>query len=225
VALRQELKDEGTSSSRIRSLSDGVFAIVLTFLIFRIDIAKLAEANTDNEIWDALKAQASPFLGYVLSFFIIGGFWMLHQRILKHFAKFNREFLWLNLNFLFWISILPLTTSIHSGAIYVATAWNLYAANVSVAGISVLALWLRALNDGLLSDRVPSVVKSYYMWRIAVIPAVFLISIPVALRSTAVAHWMPVFVPALSWVVHIVFSRWKEPQTEIVNLFEEARAI
>jgi uncharacterized membrane protein len=225
LALSQELKDESTNPARIRSLSDGVFAIVLTFLIFRIDIGKLADANTDGEIMEALRAQASPFLGYVLSFFIIGGFWMLHQRIIKHMEKFNREILWLNLQFLFWVSILPLTTSIHSGALYVKTAWILYAANVSIAGIGVLAIWLRALHDGLLADNVKLVVRNYYVWRIAVIPAVFLLSIPVALESASYAHWTPLFVPLLSWMVRFFFSRQKESQTEVVNLFDEAQQV
>jgi uncharacterized membrane protein len=223
VALQQELKDESTSSTRIRSLSDGVFAIVLTFLIFRIDIGKLADADTDAEIWDALRAQASPFLGYVLSFFIIAGFWMLHQRVIRHLAKFNRAFLWLNLNFLFWISILPLTTSIHSGAIYVKTAWILYAINVAVAGLAVLALWIRSLHDNLLNENIEPVVKNYYMWRLAVIPAVFISSIPVALKATEFAHWMPVLVPILSWIVHSYFSKVRKP-SEVVQLFGDQPA-
>ena len=115
MSLSRELRDEGSNSARVRALSDGVFAIVLTFLIFRLDIAKLTEASSDKELLNAIKEQAAPILGYILSFFIIGGFWMMHQRVFRHMSKFNREAYWLNLQFLFFLSILPLTTSIHAG--------------------------------------------------------------------------------------------------------------
>lgn len=223
MSLSQELRDEGGNPVRMRSLSDGVFAIVLTFLIFRLDISKLTEATNDTELIELLKNQASPFLGYVLSFFIIGGFWLLHQTIFKSIQRTNRELLWLNLNFLFWVSILPLSTSINASAVYVKTAWYLYALNVAIAGLSVLAIWLRACKQGLIHRSVSTVVREYMIWRIAVIPVVFLLSLPVAKHNGQDAHWTPILLPILSWVVHFVFSRRNDVETEVLTLFSEPK--
>ena len=201
------MRDEGSNSARVRALSDGVFAIVLTFLIFRLDIAKLSEANSDREVLNAIKEQAAPILGYILSFFIIGGFWMMHQRVFRHLSKFNREVYWLNLQFLFFLSILPLTTSIHAGNYELRVGWWLYAGNVSVAGLGLLALWLRATRDSLLDKEVDGVVQVFYIWRLATIPLVFLVSILVSLQNVVAAQWVPLTVPLVSWVIHKFFAR------------------
>jgi uncharacterized membrane protein len=182
-------------------LSDGVFAIVLTFLIFRLDIAKLTEASSDKELLNAIKEQAAPILGYILSFFIIGGFWMMHQRVFRHMSKFNREAYWLNLQFLFFLSILPLTTSIHAGNHELLVGWLLYAGNVTVAGLGLLALWLRASRDHLLDKDIDSEVRAFYMWRLATIPLVFLVSILVSFKNVMAAQWIPLAVPAVSWII------------------------
>ncbi|MEI7576458.1 MAG: TMEM175 family protein [Armatimonadota bacterium] len=207
MSLSRELKDEGSNSARVRALSDGVFAIVLTFLIFRLDIAKLSDAGSDREIINAIKEQAAPLLGYILSFFIIGGFWMMHQRVFRHLSKFNRELYWLNLQFLFFLSILPLTTSIHSGNHELRIGWWLYAGNVTVAGLGLLGLWLRASRDSLLDSTVDHVVQAFYIWRLATIPLVFLVSILVSFQNVIVAQWVPLAVPLVSWVVHKFFER------------------
>ena len=207
MSLSRELKDEGSNSARVRALSDGVFAIVLTFLIFRLDIAKLSDAASDREIINAIKEQAAPLLGYILSFFIIGGFWMMHQRVFRHLSKFNRELYWLNLQFLFFLSILPLTTSIHSGNHELRVGWWLYAGNVTVAGLGLLGLWLRATRDSLIDGAVDHVVKAFYIWRLATIPLVFLVSILVSFQNVILAQWVPLAVPVVSWVVHKFFER------------------
>jgi uncharacterized membrane protein len=206
MSLSKELRDEGSNSARVRALSDGVFAIVLTFLIFRLDIGKLSDAGSDREVLNAIRDQAAPILGYFLSFFIIGGFWMTHQRVFRHLSKFNRELYWLNLQFLFFLSILPLTTSIHAGNHELRVGWWLYAGNVTVAGLGLLALWLRASRDSLLDGSVDSVVQTFYIWRLATIPLVFLISILVSFSSVIVAQWVPLTVPLVSWAVHRFFA-------------------
>jgi len=206
MALEQELRDEGTELSRLRSLSDGVFAIVLTFLIFRLDIAKFIGAESDGVLWFNLKSQAPALLGYTLSFFIIASFWMLHQRVFRHLARFNGTLLWQNITFLFFVSILPLTTSIHSGNPGLPSAWVLYATNNAVAGLSMLAIWLRCCRAELMKEHTSRIVESFFVWRIGTIPLVFLASIPLAYRNVAYATWSPIAIPILLAVIHAIFS-------------------
>ena len=206
MALRQELKDEGTELSRLRSLSDGVFAIVLTFLIFRLDIAKFISAESDSMLWFSLKDQATALLGYTLSFFIIGSFWMLHQRVFRHLSRFNGTLLWQNMIFLFFVSILPLTTSIHSGNPKLPSAWVLYATNNAVAGLSMLGIWLKCCRAEMTSDATSRNIENFFVWRIGTIPLVFLASIPLAYKNLTVATWSPVAIPVLLGVIHLAFG-------------------
>ncbi len=206
MAFRQELRDEGTELSRLKSLSDGVFAIVLTFLIFRLDIAKFVSAESDGVLLYNLKEQATALLGYTLSFFIIGSFWMLHQRVFRHLKQFNGTLLWQNMIFLFFVSILPLTTSIHSGNAKLASAWVIYATNNAVAGLSMLGIWLKCCRTEMTSDATSKNVENFFVWRIGAIPIVFLASIPMAYKNIAVATWSPVLIPVLLGAIHLAFG-------------------
>ncbi len=223
MALQQELRDEGQDLSRMRSLSDGVFAIVLTFLIFRLDIAKFIGAESDGVLWFNLKSQGPALLGYTLSFFIIASFWLLHQRVFRHVARFNGTLLWQNMLFLFFVSILPLTTSIHSGNPNLPSAWLMYATNNAVAGLSMLAIWLRCCRTELMNEETSKVVESFFVWRIGTIPIVFLASIPVAYKSVQWATYSPAMIPVLLGIIHVVFST-KLRNLAILHLRKEDRA-
>ncbi|MEI8283246.1 MAG: TMEM175 family protein [Armatimonadota bacterium] len=219
--FRRELRDEGTELLRLKSLSDGVFAIVLTFLIFRLDIAKFVSAESDGVLWFNIREQSTALLGYTLSFFIIASFWMLHQRVFRHFRKFNGTLLWQNITFLFFVSILPLTTSIHSGNPKLATAWVIYATNNAVAGLSMLGIWLKCSRADMVCDKTSKNVKNFFVWRIGAIPIVFLASIPLAYRNITLATWSPVLIPILLGAIHLAFgsklrhlklvTSWKKP--------------
>lgn len=206
MSFRQELRDEGTELSRIKSLSDGVFAIVLTFLIFRLDIQKFVSAESDGVLWFNIKEQATALLGYTLSFFIIASFWMLHQRVFRHVNRFNSTLLWQNVIFLFFVSILPLTTSIHSGNPTLASAWVMYATNNAVVGLSMLGIWLRCCRSEMTCGTTSKNVQNFFVWRIGAIPLVFLGSIPLAYQNIRLATWSPLAIPALLGIIHLAFG-------------------
>jgi uncharacterized membrane protein len=224
MAFGQELRDEGTELSRLRSLSDGVFAIVLTFLIFRLDIAKFVSAESDGVLWFNIKSQGAALLGYTLSFFIIGSFWMLHQRVFRHLKRFNGTLLWQNMIFLFFVSILPLTTSIHSGNLKLPSAWVLYATNNAVAGLSMLGIWLKCCRAEMTCEATSKNVQNFFVWRIGAIPIVFLSSIPIAFENVTIATWSPIMIPILLGIIHLAFSsRLRHLSLRSINLYEDVR--
>jgi uncharacterized membrane protein len=225
MSLIEELKDESTSPSRMRTLSDSIFAIVLTFLMFRLEIPKLMSAHTDLDLWIALKTQAGILVGYSLSFFIIASFWVLHQRIFRHVTRVNRAFLWLNFQFLFWVSMLPLSTSLHSSNPYLPTAWVLYATNISAAGLSILSLWLRIGRQQLWVKETDPQIHNYYVWRISIVPFASLLSIPVAYQSVSVAQWFPLLVPVGSFLIDSFYlKKIEKPTLKIIRNHNQDKA-
>jgi uncharacterized membrane protein len=61
--------------------------------------------------WQALRESWPIFLSYVLSFIYVGIYWNNHHHLLHIPKVVNGKILWANLFFLFWISLLPFTTS------------------------------------------------------------------------------------------------------------------
>lgn len=206
MALQHELYDEGSELTRVRALSDGVFAIVLTFLIFRFNISRFLGAGSDAELWGLLSLHSSEMFGYGLSFFIIGSFWMIHHRVFRHLVRFNGALLWQNLTFLFFVSILPFTTSMHCGNPGSRIAWVLYATNNAVAGLSILGIWLRCCRKELTDEEISKTIVNFVIWRIGMIPLLFILSIPLAYTNLSAAVWSPIAIPILLLLIHTRFA-------------------
>ena len=94
--------------SRLEAFSDGVFAIVITLLILDI---RLPHGNY-TQLQDAL-IKLLPNIGiYVLSFVLIGMYWVFHHHTFQFVHEVDGVLLWLNIIFLLSISFMPFPTSL-----------------------------------------------------------------------------------------------------------------
>ena len=92
------------NKSRLESFSDGVIAVSLTLMLYQIQLP--AEFN-----WDGVRAEARQFFGYVLSFIYVGIYWNNHHHLFQMVRGINGKIMWANLNLLFWLTMIPITTT------------------------------------------------------------------------------------------------------------------
>lgn len=92
------------NKNRLEAFSDGVIAVIITILVLEL---KAPEGTT----WVALRPLLPHFLSYVLSFVYVGIFWNNHHHLLHATKRVSGGILWANLHLLFWISLIPLTTT------------------------------------------------------------------------------------------------------------------
>ena len=90
-------------SSRLEAFSDGVIAIIITIMVLEFDLP-------DEPTIVGLIGMMTVILGYLVSFVYIGSYWNSHQHLFHGTKKINGKVLWANLNFLFWLSLLPFFT-------------------------------------------------------------------------------------------------------------------
>src|SRR5205823_4480475 len=95
---------------RIQALSDGVFAIAMTLLIFNIKIPQ--EARTVNQLATKLAELTPNFVTYVLSFISLGIYWVGHHNMYHSIRKTDRPLLWINILFLMMVAFLPFSTNL-----------------------------------------------------------------------------------------------------------------
>jgi len=204
-----ELRDEGTNLERLRNLSDGVFAIVLTLLVLNLNIPKLDTVESDMELLLAVGKLGPVITGYIISFFLIGIYWMSHVRVFRHIVRYNRRLLILNLVFLFWVSVLPFTTVIDAAKPNLPLAWTAYASSVGLAGFSLVAIWGRSNRDKLTDAGVSKTLNSYVLCRILIMPVIMSASVPIAHFPTMTGwvHAVPILVPIALWIVDIAFKQ------------------
>jgi len=94
--------------SRLEAFSDGVFAIVITLLILDI---RFPEVDY-RQFRVTLISLLPRILAYVMSFIIIGVYWVTHHNSMHAMRKTDRNFLWLNILLLLCVSFIPFPTSL-----------------------------------------------------------------------------------------------------------------
>jgi uncharacterized membrane protein len=92
------------NKSRLESFSDGVISVSLTLMLYQIQLP--AEFT-----WSGLWKEAHNFFGYVLSFIYVGIYWNNHHHLFQMVRGINGRIMWANLNLLFWLTMIPITTT------------------------------------------------------------------------------------------------------------------
>jgi len=96
------------SKQRLEAFSDGVFAIVITLLILDIRIPNVQP----TALGAALVTILPQVLTYILSFFIVGLYWHIHHQVAAQVKLIDEAFIWLNLVWLLFVSMLPFPTAL-----------------------------------------------------------------------------------------------------------------
>ena len=110
-------ENQTPKTSRIEAFSDGVFAIVITLLVLELRVPKIANGENWYELITALLGLIPQFVGYVMSFFFVAVFWIVHHQFFHTLDFSRRGLLWLNNLFLFFVTFIPFPTAL-LGAYY-----------------------------------------------------------------------------------------------------------
>jgi uncharacterized membrane protein len=99
--------------SRLDQLADGIFAIVMTILVFDIRVPAVWGPVDNTGLWLQIKGLLPFFLSYVLSFSMLFTYWRAHHFFISIYAK-NVDSKLININALFFmlVSLVPFSASI-----------------------------------------------------------------------------------------------------------------
>lgn len=178
---------------RVVFFSDAVFAIAITLLIVDLKVTGL---DSRHQLYE----NRFQIAGFVISFAVIGIFWLGHHTLFRYVEAFDRPLILLNLLFLGTIAFLPYPTQLlFTTSDKQATAVSFYAACAAAAGLAEAAVLLQATRpSGGLAPRVSPRFRRNFLFRILPAPVVFLLSIPVAFTAPnatpAVYSWVLIFV-------------------------------
>jgi uncharacterized membrane protein len=189
------------------SFSDAIFAFSITFMAVTIQIPNLPENLTQAQVIQNLIGKLGPrFAIYVISFFVIAAYWISYHQIFNHIAGSHVVIVWLNLLFLFFITIIPFAVDLQIDYGLYQVIFILYALVLTAAGASLTLIWLHAMKGRLLDKTMNQTDIQSILLESIVLPSVFVISIFVSIVDLEIAYyfWM-VIIPAK------VVLRWKYP--------------
>lgn len=128
--------------SRLDSLSDGIFSIVMTILVFEIHVPDFFGRISNQDLLITIISMYPLFLSYLLSFLLLFTYWRSHHYIASVLAK-NIDIRFSNLNALFFIFVclIPFSAATLGKFSYNQTSVIFFAVNVICIGLSLF--WMR----------------------------------------------------------------------------------
>ena len=175
--------------ARLEELSDGIFAIVMTIIVFQIKVPANTEVSSNLQLWFAIKNLLPAFISYVLSFTILFTYWRAHHFFISVYAK-NIDAKLTNLNAIFFmlIALIPFSASLLGSFSQNELAIAIFSIHTILIGLSLF--WMRnyvLYSDHIKNPEIPKREIRSSTIRI-LIPIVFsLIAIPLSLVSRELA--------------------------------------
>lgn len=94
------------STSRLETLTDGIFAIAMTLLVFGLPFPD----NDNLLVW--LGTFWLSLLSFVVSFVIVGVFWVATHTEFQSIRRADHVLIWLNIFFLLFIALVPFSANL-----------------------------------------------------------------------------------------------------------------
>ena len=202
--LQQELKKE-FQLERLIFFSDAVFAIAITLMVLEIKIPDFHENVSDKTLLKSLGHLIPKFVGFIISFMLIGMYWTVHHRMYGFVTNYNRRLLRLNLFFLFFIVLMPFSTGFYSE--YAGTElftkqlkvpMTFYVLNFCCVGFLNYFTWRYITNpkNKIIEPTIDPEILERAKLRALVVPIIFFMMLPIAyLFNVLIAVYIPMLIP------------------------------
>ena len=133
-----------SSTARLETFSDGVFAIAATLLILEVRLPG------HGSVTHGLVHAWPSYVAYAISFLTIGIIWVNHHTVMEQIGRVDRTFLFINVVFLMVVAFSPFPTRVlaehlREGSKSAAFAYGLA---FTLMAICYGALWFYAVRGG-----------------------------------------------------------------------------
>lgn len=200
------------SVERLLALSDGVVAIAITLLVLQLHVpspAKLANPASASELATQLGNGSDQLVSYVISFYVIAQFWLVHHRVFRRIAGQQEGLAWWNFAFLFTITVMPFTSDLLGKYAANPLAVDIFAVNLLAASVATQLTLLYGRRRNLLiagtSERETQAAQARAVASVFVI----VLSIGIAWVNTDVAKYCWLLLAAAPWAA----DRWLARRT------------
>lgn len=190
------------NKNRIEAFSDGVFAVAITLLIFNVRPTP-GKTTTLEALRDALP----QVLSFLLSFVIVGVYWVAHHSMLQFVRAVDRRLLWLNLLLLLVVVFIPFPASLLGQRPGDPLAVMIYGVNLVLVNGFGTVLWLYATSKEALV--VPGLPRQF-RWFTAMLHAAPMVVYGIAIAVAAWNVWVSLVLYALVPSFFVLPNPWLE---------------
>jgi uncharacterized membrane protein len=188
--IEQQSADNKQALDRIVFFSDAVFAIAITLLALELRVPEMPIEDVAARMPQQLAAMTPKFISFILSFLIIGSYWVSHHRDFQYIKRYDQRLIWINLLLLMLVAFLPFPTAMLGNYPAQQYTVNLYAGCLALMGLVRAWLWWYASrNHRLIDPELDPHTIARLNRRGLIVPMIFLFSIILAIFNPLVAMW------------------------------------
>lgn len=126
---------------RVEAFTDGVVAIIITIMVLDLKVPHGEDFSALLPLWPI-------FFCYVLSFVNVGIYWNNLHNMFHTVQRVDGRVLWANLNLLFWLSLMPVTTAFMGENNFAPAPVAVYGIDLALCAVAytILVVKLRHLH-------------------------------------------------------------------------------
>ncbi len=197
------------STNRIEGLQDAFFAIVMTLLILELKVPEVGDG--ESLIW-AMVDIVPHFFSYFLSFVMLAVYWVGHHNQFHYIERTDRLLLWLDLLFLFVVSLIPFSTAFMNAHADLYIPHAVYGLNIAFIGLVSLLHWAYASHHHRLTshDLSPAMIRAVRL-RILVAPVFSILGTVAWFIHPILSFVTFLCIPAIYILPGRIDQHWKQP--------------
>ncbi|MGO9094782.1 MAG: TMEM175 family protein [Bryobacteraceae bacterium] len=208
---RSRLGDVPLGKARIQSLSDAVFAFALALLILQVKIPVVAPNASRAELLAKAGEMWPAFVGFFGTFLLAGALWYL-QHLTFHFIRHtNHILIWLNLVFLLFVAVLPLSLGMLIHFPVETIGHLIYFSDLLALGLMLNWHWYYAVKHNMVDPDLDVALTHRVASRLRILPSACALALPVAVIRTDLSVYAFIWVLLLEPFV----ERWTRPAKSV----------
>jgi uncharacterized membrane protein len=187
-------------TERLVFFSDAVVAIAITLLALDLHVPG---GDSNRAFWHDAVAHGNDYLSFLISFAVIGNYWMGHHRVFGYVTEVSGGLMRWNMLWLLTIVATPFATRIIVGDGALAARITVYAVAQALAATFFLLAVSEVDRKGLVRDGTPRAVITDAYRLMSTVAVLFLVSVPLAylVGRWAYVCWAAIVVVNRTWVL------------------------
>jgi uncharacterized membrane protein len=137
------MEEQKVSTQRLEALTDATFAIIMTLLVLEL---RVPEEGSGHELREQLRHLLPSVVSFVISFVVLGMYWVAHHTQFKYITRLDHTLMWLNIFYLLVLSFVPFSAGMLGRHSAEPISIVIYAGNLLVATVVHFVLWRYATH-------------------------------------------------------------------------------
>ncbi|MGY3054706.1 putative membrane protein [Pedobacter sp. UYEF25] len=196
---------------RMVLFTDAVFAIAITLLVIEIRAPIILPYSSFSQTAEQLLELVPRFMGFIMSFFVIAIYWRSHHRLFSFLKSYDDKIIWLNFFFLFFIVLMPFSSSYYSENASFQLPYYFYSINVSMIGLlNYFMLSFIIKNRGRISEGLDHIkTRRLARCRTLIVPVIFFFGfmLDLIMQPLGSIHYLSRWSPILIWPAIVLLNR------------------